>query len=398
MKAYLGSSTGSRLKGTGETLRTSLRRSEGDLEGLWSVPQGPGDPLAGPAAELGLSLLHTCTPGQYRFTLACGGHGALIQRVVHPRPSPGCKRGKVRCFSRAAAARLRRAVDSVDRRCVVQVWFVTCTVRLGEVTWDEFEKVRRRYDARMIRRWGKRATGVWKKEPQKSGNPHLHLMLMWLTEPPSITEFREWHDAAWLQCVQGTCPAANMAICEVKEMRSWFGAQWYCAKYLEKMQPHFEGTRGKLWGYFNRKCFPRTWHREILPQAVGVRMVRVCRKLQERRRRWLVRATVEGRAKWVRFHPRKRECESVDEVAEQWRSMGIAVRRAKRAVLRRRSIKLWSVDEDSGRVECHGEERESILSSWHSIESQQLLRLRDFLVKQFTDDGGIMPVTVPSGD
>ena len=401
MREYARMRLGSRggLKGSRRKIDlASSCEAGGTLWGGWQAdPAGPS-PALGAGSAPGLSLVHICTEGDFKLTIARGGHGGALVQIGAPRSRPECgKRGRCGGFNAACARRLKRKLDSVDRSKVTQGWFVTLTCKAGECSWLDFERVRRRYMMRVKRRWGVSCVVIWKKEPHKSGWPHLHCLVLWLLPPPSVVDFRSWNDVAWDQAVGDPLESGKRRFCRVEVMRSWNGVCWYAAKYLQKVEKTGEG---RMWGIENRAVFPCSLSNEVLPRSVGVRMRRVLRRLQERKRaRWLIRSTDEqsGKRAWVRLRPFPGS-DSVDDTVRLCGVLGITVRLARANVLRRRTVKVWLESEEwkSGMrrsrrfVERGDDELESFVSSWHSVPSGELERLRDFLVDDFRRGGGTM--------
>jgi hypothetical protein len=100
---------------------------------------------------------------------------------------------------------------------------------------------------------------LWRKEPQKRGAPHYHLLVFGV---PYIAY--QWVGEVWAAITKG-----NAATCSrVERVRSWRGAMSYASKYLGKSLDGGEFTTdegevidsvGRHWGVMGRKHLPATW-------------------------------------------------------------------------------------------------------------------------------------------
>src|SRR5215207_9062181 len=106
MRGYQSKSRGATLKRSAEGLRRQSEASAavgtlwGRSEQLPPPPRsGARPPAAASSEELGLSLSHKCTQGEFRLTIASGGNGGSLVRLGASRGRPGCnQRGQVRGF------------------------------------------------------------------------------------------------------------------------------------------------------------------------------------------------------------------------------------------------------------------------------------------------------------
>lgn len=322
---------------------------------------GPTHALISPHSPLnlrnrGLSLVHISPQpslekpvGSFLISSAQGGNCSLISQIGESRrrPSSSGVRGKINGFSRHSRGRMIEAVNSIDRSRVLSTWFLTYTVPTGEADWASIETFRDSMFKRLDRRW-EGCCGIWKKEPHESGTPHIHMILFWLTPPPSFSEFREWNDHAWAGVVKSENPHHLRVGCRVDLMKSWNGVAFYAAKYMSKIVDGLtELNTGKLWGYFRRSLLPITVVQLVVPDDVGKRVVRALRKLQQKRRRkWLVCIGGEWRA--VRELRHKSELDgrvSVSTVQEQLNLYALSPFKVKRVIPRcssTRAIKVWA--------------------------------------------------------
>ena len=169
MRPYHSAASRSRSIRSSERLRVSQGASGDAVGTLWASGAGGGSPGGGTPAPLGLSLVHKPTLGEFKLSIACGGHGGALVQVGVKKPPLGCRRGIIRAFSPAAARRMHRYVDAIDRSRVRQAWFTTHTCwippeRTEEqrtAAWEGFEDMRERYAERLRRRWGDGLGVIW---------------------------------------------------------------------------------------------------------------------------------------------------------------------------------------------------------------------------------------------
>ncbi len=207
----------------------------------------------------GLSTAHICTLTTYH-----GGHYAELRPPERTgRAGGGGPRGHITQFSRASRRRLQKVLASVDQNRISVPLFVTLTYP-REFPGDPqtCNAHLRAFRERLTRRFGTAAC-LWRKEYQKRGAPHYHLLLF-LDVPPS--QLRRWVSEAWYQIVGSGDERHLRAGTQVVRVKSWRGARGYAAKYLGKLEPSQpadlfppsqEAVRtGRLWG---------VWHRPLLP-------------------------------------------------------------------------------------------------------------------------------------
>ena len=364
-----------------------------------AIATGDGGSSPAPPPSLGLSRLHKCPhagmipTGDFLISVAEGGGVAWVSEVLPGRPGPKDKpeRGRITGFSRSSRLRMIEQVQRIDRREVRGVYFDTLTTRRGSLGWRGLELERRNFLKRFARRWGK--TGwfiVWKKEPHKSGWPHLHLLIFWLTEPPKLTAFRAWQDDAWASCVAGDDvelrEKVRKAGCTCVAMKSWNGVAAYVAKYCTKEVEELATETGRIWGIANRRQLPETIRTEHVGHAEGVRVRRVLRKLQQRRREtWYVLAEGE----WHRVRNQRQyvpgsRAAVVVTIAEQLRIArvaGVRVKRRRARVSGNLVVPIWSevTETKNGRerrwIEKEGDELQAVCSARHFVKPETVLAL-----------------------
>jgi hypothetical protein len=158
---------------------------------------------------------------------------------------------------------LQRILASIDRSSVKIPLFVTLTYPADYPTAPTTHAAHlRAFRERLVRRYGKMAA-VWRKEYQRRGAAHYHLLLFLTADRK---ELREFVSRAWYEVVGSGDERHLAAGTQVVEVKSWRGVRGYAAKYmgkLERLEPHQVPTgdplpslTGRLWG---------VWYRDLLP-------------------------------------------------------------------------------------------------------------------------------------
>ncbi len=209
----------------------------------------------------GLSTAHICTLTTYH-----GGHYAELRPPERTgRAGGGGPRGHITEFSKSSRRRLQKVLASVDQGRISVPLFVTLTYP-REFPGDPqtCNAHLRAFRERLTRRFGKAAV-IWRKEYQRRGAPHYHLLLF-LDEPPE--QLRTWVSESWYSIVGSGDERHLRAGTQVVRVKSWRGARGYAAKYLGKIEtpqpaaqsPPFLGAEnvGRLWGVWNRAQLPIT--------------------------------------------------------------------------------------------------------------------------------------------
>ena len=372
---------------------------------------------SGPAAP-GLSLVHSDTltdqpeVGEYVVSLPRGGAVVRVSRVAGRRGRDdedeesvrafrklfkSKKRGTIKGLSPAAALRLKRAMLSVDGSRVVASFFVANTVPAGEFGWDDCRVFLRRYRTRFERRWSG-VVAFWVKELTNTGTPHLHFVILWLSAPPSLTEFRAWNDDAWASVVRSSHPRHREVGCRVDLVRSYAGSAAYLSSYLKKKVVKDEAGNeveqrqsdtGRMWGIIGKSHLPVTWDREVVSAEQGKTITRTLRRLRVKKGRYYLRSEsshdslrTQGKpCTWHRVRPHKVKAingvrlVTLDEQLHAYRSFGLRVKRVTPRVGRNIWVNVWSSDSDTGRVEKTGEELHFVSSSWHFVKTDEVAPL-----------------------
>ena len=170
----------------------------------------------------------------------------------------------------------------------------TCALTLPEI-FPSADEVRARFK-KLCRRWSKRwrhVPALWKREPQKRGAMHYHLLIS--VEGLSAEEeeeFRKWLFTTWCEINEGP-PEMYRVHFYQDEKRPW-KSNWqtlrssrfqsYFSKYLGKMEG-CEGVecQGRWWGKINADRLPLA-DREL--RQLGVReMVQVRRWMRKKKQK-----------------------------------------------------------------------------------------------------------------
>jgi hypothetical protein len=363
---------------------------------------------AGGLAAPALSLVHTLPfeeeesgePGTYRVEIAEGGTAVRVREVREKRERKsklvGVKRGRIRGMSKAASLRALFVLQSINQEKVKGVFFITQTAGpefLGVNDWAAVERARRLWEKAFERKYGGDcACCFWKKEPHPSDNrPHLHRLLIWVVQPPSLVEFRAWDDQAWADALGAPLHRVR---CSVELMRTWAGATFYLRKYIGKPieGDEFGGAlTGKCWDVRWRKNMPVRITETSVSAAVGVKMLRTLRRVQSRKReKWSFRP---GPAyAWRRHYPvfslqvslNAPPVEFSDDASyRRYASdhFGWQFKRSRPSCMCRRVVKVWSMDDRSRKIELSGEEIEMRAFAAHFVPSSQARKLLEFCEK-----------------
>lgn len=365
--------------------------------------QGPEGAQPSP----GLSLIHISPRGEieppewpvdegsYGFTWA---RGANCARVKAPSPRGGWRggvrvpRGKIKGISRASSLNASEKINEIDRAKVLATWFGTNTIPPGECTWLRMSELIDDWAQKLAEWFPGQFYLFWRKEPHKSGAPHLHFLIFWLRKPPKLKRFRYLNENLWADLVKSSNPAHRRVGCRVEEMRSWEGVAAYLAAYLTKNAENYsEEFTGRMWGERNKKFKPVTIAGVVVPAELGKRAHRILRKLQQRKREKYF-GWDEGR--WWRLRPVVRKAANglvlgvspVEEQVAQWRKCGRKVRRVRPKCAVTLKVKVWSdvfEDDVHAGYERGEDEFETRASSLYFVKSSEVERLVRFLMAEF---------------
>lgn len=171
---------------------------------------------------------------------------------------PECKRGKVVGFSRKSRKRMIEGMLRIQNG-YVRATFITLTHSL--IVSDEQAKSNLSKFLKRLERRFKNISGVWKKEIQKKGRIHFHLMVFNLPFVP------QWQ----LQRVWERCTGEPMSIVDIRLASGKRRVMAYISKYIAKVSEDFDLTSleddpkvaapqtialGRYWAWFGRKKLP----------------------------------------------------------------------------------------------------------------------------------------------
>lgn len=196
------------------------------------------------------------------FRVSAQGHVLEVKRVSKSTPLKADMmpppRSIITQFSKKSRKRLLELFNRLDvkgRRAV----FVTLTFTGCPETQEAYKAFRR-----LMERWRRRyrtATGVWRKEEQKRGSIHYHLIMIDL---PFIPQ-------AELQDMWTACTREERSIVDIRLIRSHRELMSYVSKYVAKTDkresspslvtvpyPHVSQpkSKGRMWGYFRKAMLP----------------------------------------------------------------------------------------------------------------------------------------------
>lgn len=239
----------------------SNQTGDGDSEAAGRAAEGR-DATPEDSASFGLSTNHISpsTPTGYVFYTALNGSISKLKgkNLSSTPPKPGIR--GLATFSNASRKRLLQLVASLDQETTPPL-FLTLTYpqhwSSDPASWhDDLEA----FYKRLCRKYSMcNIAMLWRKEPQKRGAPHYHLLVFGV---PFIAY--KWVGEVWAAITSG-----NPATCSrVERVRSWRGAMSYAAKYLGKNLDGGEFTTdegevidnvGRHWGVMGRRHLPATW-------------------------------------------------------------------------------------------------------------------------------------------
>lgn len=366
------------------------------------------------AAAAGLSLLHKCSlgakaevvaPGEFVLSIPKGGSCVRVREagVKRDRLPINTKRGAIKGFSHASRLRMLELLGLIDQSRVKCTFFMTLTIPSQDAcTWPELERHRRVYLHRFSRRWDTDHCFVtWKKEVGEVGGLlHLHALVFWLRDVPTVKEFREWNDVAWAEVVKSVNPHHQQRGCRVEKMNTWNGVKFYASKYLCKDQLQPEEETGRIWGIAFRQAMAAVVdvRAEVVQAEVGKRVRRVLRKLQEKKRTYWMAKQSSG---WIRLKPgwrlengtREKRCMTTEQRIEEHRASGHRIKRVRPCVMRRERVPVFvETEETRGStplqkwVSRETEEIHSYAPALHFLTADPVFRLVEFMKRRVAAD------------
>lgn len=228
----------------------------------------------------GLSSGHSLLPEPgIGLTTHVGGSLAQMKFPTGKRPQVGGgKRGAVYEFSRKARRNLLNYMNSLNTEKIKLPYFITLTYPKeyprDKGSWTEH--FNRRFRRRFERKYGQ-VPIIWRKEFQKRGAPHFHL-LVFLDAP--VGELREFVSRAWYESCGRICPEHLKAGTQVSAARTWRRVMGYASKYMGKVEVLSPGVEspGRFWGRWNDKALPIQPQQDTLPLVQAIKLRRVLRK------------------------------------------------------------------------------------------------------------------------
>lgn len=230
----------------------------------------------------GLSSAHILSADEPGVSITSHTGGRLT-KISFPRgkkpQSGGGKRSAVTEFSRKSRRDLLNFFNSLNQNKIKNLpLFITLTYPAqfptDKETWTEH--FNRRWRRRFERRYG-RLGMVWRKEFQKRGAPHFHVLVFTDRSPSEMYEFVS---RAWYESCGEISPEHLRAGTRVERVRSWGGVMAYAAKYMGKLETLAPGVEspGRFWGKWNVEELPVDPHEETISYDQAVPLRRVLRK------------------------------------------------------------------------------------------------------------------------
>lgn len=203
------------------------------------------------------------------------------------------QRGDVTKFSSKSRTRLARDLAKVRTSTRRITFALTCP---GEDPGaEEFQK----HFTTLKRRWSRRFPEVsahWKKEPQKRGALHAHLLIYFEgKDEDKEMLFRQWLCQTWNRLIgKGSVEHLSVHLhaknwIEVENFESYF------SKYIGKcVDADGQEFRGRWWGMVNKSAMPYVEPaRQTIPGPVALKVHRWARKLRQRKAEIAVKAACE---------------------------------------------------------------------------------------------------------
>lgn len=261
----------------------------------------------GTACPCAISLPPTQNPSPSKPTAVLAlwpdGSRADIPGVRHlnptattdPPPSPPkSKRGKVTGFSEKSRRNFLRQLCTLVRSEIPHTMALTLPA-----AWEQFDlpflqqafkKLGERFDAKCLRdpKWAGIAL-AWKKEPQKRGALHWHLLFYGIDNPELEREVQRWFADQWNALIcSGLDPEERRkhAVWHHHE-KNWepVEAVSYFTKYVGKVvEADATGSTGRWWGFWRKPKLP--WAAKVegtIPDKVAVDLNRIARKIRQNR-------------------------------------------------------------------------------------------------------------------
>jgi len=184
------------------------------------------------------------------------GNYLKVHGLPAPTPQHTSKRGKITSFSKKSRKRL---LDIIARLSdTTQALFVTLTY--GQ-SWpsDALAYTHLKAFVRRVNRRFPRAGVVWRKEYQKRGAPHFHLIIFNVNFIDKNAIADAWAQIIGAEYCDNSNGSPRPPFTRVEKLQNKKKAMLYCAKYVAKVAP-LDGFNnqpyqdsGRKWGIFNRE-------------------------------------------------------------------------------------------------------------------------------------------------
>ena len=185
---------------------------------------------------------------------------------IDPGFSPGqpgdTRRGVIKEFSHKSRTRMQRSLATIKR---VEVAYTMALTVPGNAEPFDHAFVMEAF-TRIMRRLSASArfsdvSGYWKRELQKRGEIHYHLLLYGLAEDATRAGFQAWMVEQWVSLF------APRLTDEEQEHHRWWHARaenmglvrdfsGYLSKYISKDEDETGRLPGRWWGSFNKRKLP----------------------------------------------------------------------------------------------------------------------------------------------
>src|ERR1035437_8207314 len=227
------------------------------------------------------------------------GSMACFPGIPHQDPgikpntgNKGGKRGVVTCYSDASRRNTMKFIATIRRDAV---GFTVALTLPGdfeslpvETVHECFKTICDRFTASGL---FPGVAFIWKRELQKRGALHYHLLVFGIEDEALRNAFQFWMATQWneLVCVNVTDTGKAQHLCwhlhgrNMEKVRGSIAS--YFAKYVGKdVEAGVVVIPGRWWGKVNQKALPLAeCHQEELPDRVAIYANRIARKLRQKR-------------------------------------------------------------------------------------------------------------------
>lgn len=200
---------------------------------------------------------HDPTPLATSFVLRNWDGGAYVEVVPLPamsmldRRQGGGRRGEIRGFTAASRRRLIEALFKLREDALAAGIFATMTVS-DLVSVSEIKESWGRFRKRLLRAHPG-VGGYWRLEFQSNGLPHLHVLVLGLSNPDdNLSTLRSWLRAQWIESLGfADSPALNNLV-RADLVQDTQRVRWYLAKVTSPHAMTYASNVGRCWSKFGR--------------------------------------------------------------------------------------------------------------------------------------------------